>query len=426
MFITRKHLSRRAVLRGAGAAVALPLLDAMVPAATALASTAARPGLRMGFVFFPHGAVMDRWSPPTAGADFEISDILRPLERHREHLTIVSGLRNRPAESPDPHGIVERTWLTCVAPPEAGSRPDAGVSADQIAARHIGQETPLPSLETTTEARGSSLSYRTPTQPQPMEYNPRTLFYRLFGQGDTDEERLAIINEQRSILDRVMQQTRRLRQELGAPDQIMLDDYLDSVREVERRVQNMQEQDFSAMNLPDAPIGVPNDFDPHLRLMFDLIALAFQADLTRVTTFHMAREVSMRTYNNLGISEAFHPLSHHGNNPADLDKLVAIQRYHTDLFARFVDRLAAMPEGDGTVLDHSMLLYGSNMSNSDIHNQDPLPAAIVGKAHGRIRGGQHLSYPQNTPFSNLLVTMFDRADIPVESIGDSTGPFAEV
>jgi hypothetical protein len=426
MFITKKHVSRRTVLRGAGAAIALPLLDAMVPAATALANTPARPGLRMGFIFFPHGAVIDRWSPAESGTDFAMSYILQPLERHRSHLTIISGTRNRPAESADPHGIVERTWLSCVAPPEAGSWPDAGVTADQIAARHIGQETPLPSLEITTEARGSSIAYRTPTQPLPMEYNPRTLFYRLFGQGDTDEERRAIIDEQQSVLDRVTQQAQRFRRELGAPDKARLDDYLDSLREVERRVQNMKEQDFTALNLPDAPIGVPNDFDPHLRLMFDLLALAFQADLTRVATYHMAREVSMRTYNNLGISEAFHPLSHHGNNPADLAKLADIQRYHTDLFARFVDRLANMPEGDGTVLDHSMLLFGSNMSNSDIHNQDPLPVLIAGRAHGRIRGGQHLHYPQNTRFSNVLVTMFDRADIPVESIGDSTGPFAEV
>jgi hypothetical protein len=426
MFITKKHLSRRTLLRGAGAAIALPLLDAMVPAGRALAATSAQPPLRMGFVFFPHGAVIDRWSPESTGTDFQISPILTPLERHRAQLTIVSGLRNRPAESPDPHGIVERTWLSCVNPNDAGSRTDAGVTADQIAARHIGQDTPMPSLEITTEGRGSSLSWRTPTQPLPMENNPRTLFYRLFGQGDTDEERRMIISEQGSILDRVQQQTQRFRRELGAPDRVMLDDYLDSVREVERRVENMMAQDFSALDIPDAPIGVPNDFDPHLRLMFDLMALAFQADLTRVATYHMAREVSMRTYNNLGISEAFHPLSHHGRNPADLDKLTAIQRYHTDLFARFVDRLAAMPDGDGTVLDHSMLLFGSNMSDSDRHNQDPLPAAIVGRAHGRIRGGQHLRYPQNTAFSNLLVTMFDRAGIPVEAIGDSSGPFAEV
>ncbi len=426
MFITKKSVSRRTVLRGAGAAIALPLLDAMVPAGRVFANTAADAPLRMAFVFFPHGAVMNRWSPASEGTDFQMSEILTPLERHRSHLTIVSGMRNRPAESADPHGIVERTWLSCCAPPDAGKWTDAGVTADQIAARHIGQETPLPSLEITTEGRGGPLSWRTPTQPLPMENNPRTLFYRLFGQGDTDEERRMIVAEQGSILDRVQQQTQRFRRELGAPDQTMLDDYLDSLREVERRVDNMMNQDFSSLDIPEAPIGVPNDFDPHLRLMFDLMALSFQADITRVATFHMAREISMRTYNNLGIAEAFHPLSHHGRNPADLDKLAAIQRYHTELFANFVDRLAAMPDGDGTVLDHSMLLYGSNMSDSDIHNQDPLPAAIVGRAHGRLRGGQHLVYPRNTPFSNLLLTMFDRAGIAVESIGDSTAPFAEV
>lgn len=428
MFITKKHLSRRAVLKGAGATIALPLLDAMNPAATAWAQTAAGSApQRMAFVGFPHGAIMDQWSPRQSGTDYEISPILEPLEKFREHLTIVSGLRNKPAESPEPHGYIERTWLSCVAPWDAGViGPEAGVTADQMAARHIGQDTRLPSLELTTAQRGAQLAWRTPTQSLPQEVNPRAVFYRLFGQGDTDAERRAILVETGSILDRVKDQAKRLQASLGVQDKAVVGDYLDSVREIERRVEMASEQDTSALDIPDAPVGVPNDIDAHLKLMFDLMALALQADLTRVITFSMDREASMRTYKNLGISEAFHPLSHHGNNPDKQAKLVRIQNYHTELFAGFVERLATAQEGDGSVLDHSTILYGSNMSNSDRHNNDPLPSAVLGHAHGRIKGGQHLSYPQDTRFADLLLTLFDRTNIPVESIGDSGGLLSEV
>jgi hypothetical protein len=428
MYLTKKHLSRRTVLQGAGATIALPLLDAMNPAATAWAQTpAGAPPTRMAFVGFPHGAVMQEWSPKESGKSFAISPILEPLEPYRDYLTIVSGLRNKPAESPEPHGYIERTWLSCVAPWDAGvSGPESGVTADQFAARHIGQETRLPSLELTTAQVGAQVAWRTPTQSLPQEGNPRTVFYKLFGQGDTDAERTAILAETGSILDRVKAQANRLQASLGVGDRVVVSDYLDSVREIERRVQMASEQDTSTLDIPDAPVGIPNDLDAHLALMFDLMGLAFQADLTRIITFSLDREASMRTYNNLGISEAFHPLSHHGNSPEKLERLVRIQRYHTQKFATFIDRLASTPEADGTVLDHSTILFGSNMSNSDKHNNDPLPAAILGRAKGRIKGGQHLSYPQDSRFSDLLVTLFDRNDIPVESIGDSGGVLSEV
>jgi len=313
-----------------------------------------------------------------------------------------------------------------VKPWEHGSSPDAGVTADQMAARHIGQDTRLPSLELTTAQVGARLAWRTPTQSLPQEGNPRAVFQKLFGQGDTDEERAAILLETGSILDRVKGQASRLQAGLGVRDRIVVSDYLDSVREIERRVQMASQQDMSSLDIPDAPVGTPNDISEHFKLLFDLMALAFQADITRIITFSMDREASMRTYTNLGIAEAFHPLSHHGNNAQKQEKLVQIQRYHTEMFGKFVERLAKAQEAEGTVLDHSTILYGSNMSNSDRHNNDPLPAAILGHAHGRIKGGQHLKYPQDTRFADLLVTLFDRNNIPVEKLGDSGGILSEV
>jgi len=427
MYLSRKHISRRAVLKGVGATVALPLLDAMNPAATAWAQTAAgSTPKRLAFIGFPHGAIMGQWSPAQAGIDFELSPILEPLAPFRQHLTIVSGLRNKPAETPEPHADIEPTWLSCVKPDEHGIAPDAGVTADQMAARHIGQGTRLPSLELTTAQVGARLAWRTPTQPLPQEGNPRTVFQKLFGQGDTDAERAAILRETGSILDRVKGQAARLQASLGVRDREVVSDYFDSVREIERRVQMASQQDMSRLDIPDAPVGTPNDITEHFALMFDLMALAFQADITRVITFSMDREASMRTYTNLGIAEAFHPLSHHGNSSDKQDKLVQIQRYHTEVFATFVERLAMAQEADGTVLDHSTILYGSNMSNSDRHDNDPLPSALLGHAHGRIKGGQHLMYPQDSRFADLLVTLFDRNDIPVERIGDSSGLFSEI
>ena len=426
MFITKKHVSRRTVLKGAGAAIALPFLDAMVPAGRAFAQGAAKSPHRLVFVGFPHGAVMNKWSPAETGRDYTMSPILEPLAAFREHMTIVSGLRNKPAETNEPHEFIEQTWLSCVNPKQRGvAGPDAGVTADQLAVRHIGQDTRLPSLELTT-ARGARVSWRTPQQSLPQEPNPRAVFYKLFGQGDTDEERAAIMRETDSILDRVREQATALKASLGPSDKAAVDVYLDSVREIERRLQMAMAQDTSALDIPEAPIGVPNNLDAHFKLMFDLMALAMQADLTRIITFTMDREASMRSYTNIGISEAFHPLSHHGNDPAKLDRLATIQKYHTTLFAGFVEKLVNTADGDGTLLDHSTILFGSNMSDSNRHNNDPLPVAILGHAHGRIKGGQHLRYPQDSRFADLLLTMLQRADVPVESIGDSGGQLAEV
>jgi hypothetical protein len=423
MFITKKHLSRRTVLRGAGACIALPLLDAMVPAFGAAKPTPQR----LAFVGFPHGAVWRHWAPEQTGKDYQMTRILEPLAPYRQHLTIVTGLRNKPAENPEPHEFVEQTWLTCVPVGKAGSAgPDYGMSADQLAARAIGQETRLPSLEITTAQRGAAMSWRTPTQSLPQEISPRAVFYRLFGQGDTEAERTAIVHETGSILDHVTAEAHGLQQKLGQRDRTAIDAYLDSVREIERRLQLSAQKDTTGLEIPEAPIGVPNDIDLHFKMMFDLMALAFQADVTRVITFSMDREASMRTYNNLSISEAFHPLSHHSNDAGKQDRLAVIQNYHTKVFARFIDRMAKTPDGDGTLLDNSMVLYGSNMSDSNRHNHDPLPVAILGHAHGRIKGGQHLHYPQDSRFADLLLTVLQRTQIPIESIGDSGGTFAEV
>jgi len=428
MYISKKHISRRMVLKGIGASIALPLLDSMSPAATAWAQTAAgKTPQRFAFVGFPHGAIMDRWSPKEAGTDYTMSPILEPLAPFRKHMTIISGLRNRPAESPEPHGYIEMTWLSCVKPAEHGAaNPDAGVTADQFIARHVGQETRLPSLELTTAQGGARLAWRTATQSLPQESNPRAVFQKLFGQGDTDKERAAILHETGSILDRVKGQADRLQASLGVRDRIVVSDYLDSVREIERRVQMAAKQDTASLNIPDAPVGTPNDLTEHFKLMFDLMALAFQADITRVITFTLDREASMRTYTNLGIAEGFHPLSHHGNNPQKQDKLVQIQKYHSEVFAGFIKKIEAAKEADGTVLDHATILFGSNMSNSDRHNNDPLPAALLGHAHGKIKGGQHVKYPQDSRFADLLQTIFDRNNIPVKSIGDSAGILSEV
>jgi len=396
----------------------------MVPA---MAANSKPTPQRLAFVGFPHGAVMRHWSPEQTGKDFQITKILEPLAPYRQHLTIVSGLRNKPAENPEPHQYVEKTWLTCVPYDKAGTNgKDYGVSADQLAARHIGQETRLPSLEMTTTQQGAQMSWRTPTQSLPQEISPRAVFYRLFGQGDTDAERTAIVKETGSILDRVTGQAHGLQQKLGSQDRVAVDAYLDSVREIERRLQLSAEKDTSGLEIPEAPIGVPNDIDTHFKMMFDLMALAFQADVTRVITFSMDREASMRTYNNLSISEAFHPLSHHSNDPAKQDRLAVIQNYHTKVFARFIERMAKTQDGDGTLLDHSMVMYGSNMSDSNRHNHDPLPIAILGRAHGNIKGGQHIRYPQDSRFADLLLTVLQRTQIPVESIGDSAGVISEV
>ncbi|MEP7242802.1 MAG: DUF1552 domain-containing protein [Gammaproteobacteria bacterium] len=437
MFITKKYLSRRTVLRGLGVSISLPLLDAMIPAATALANTAASPKPRFGFTYFPHGAIQARWQPKETGTTFDLPQILKPFEPYRSQMTVVSGLRNKAGESPSPHAIIAGTWLACVAP-AASQAPHGGTSADQLAAQHIGQDTTLPSIELAGEGGGGAcdptygcsysgtVAFRTPSQPLPMESNPRKAFYRLFGQGDTAAERHAIVEETGSILDMVTANAADLKRSLGTSDKAMVDDYLDSVREIERRVQKQKEKESSGVKLPDAPTGVQEDFGKTLDTMFEMIALAYQSNVTRVTTFMMAKEVSMRTYNQIGVPDAFHPLSHHQNDPGKLDRLAKVQTYHSEAYARFLKRLASTPDGDGSLLDHSILLFGSNMSNSDLHNNDPLPAVVFGRGYGKIKGGQHLHYPQDTPFANLLLTLLNRAGIPLEKHGNSTGLLAEV
>jgi hypothetical protein len=432
MNIRKLHLSRRTVLRGAGAAVALPLLDAMVPAGTALAQTAAAPVQRVGFIYVPHGAVDAKWRPATEGANFEFSHILNPLEAYRDHVTVVSGCRNKPGESADPHGIKAGTWLRCVAPGGNGN-PDDGVSTDQIAAAHLGGSTPFPSLELATSGGGtnnssfaSTIAFRTPSQPLPMEANPRKLFYRLFGQGDTAEEREAIVRETGSLLDLVADDASSLRARLGASDRMAMENYLDSVREIETQLQKLQEQDLSHLDIPEAPVGIPANFEQHLDMMYGLWALALQADLTRVVTFMSDREVSMRTFTNIGISDAFHPLSHHQDDPAKLERLANVQQFFISVFARFIGKLAEIQDGEGSLLDHSLILYGSGMANSNLHNNDPIPSLLLGKAAGKVKGNQHLVYPQDTPLGNLMLTVLDRVGVERDHHGDSTGIFAEV
>ncbi len=428
MFITKKHLSRRTVLKGAGVSIALPLLDAMIPAATALANTPAAVKPRLGFVYFPHGAVEKFWTPEGTGKDFKFSPILKPLEPLKDYVTVVTGLRNKGGESSNPHGIVEQTWLTCVHPENFDVKSDAGTSIDQLAARHIGQDTPLPSLELCGEPGGTTC-YRTPAQPLPMEGNPRKVFYSLFGQGDTNEERHAILASEGSLLDYAQEATARLNRQIDASDRVIVSDYLDAVREVERHVQKLTAASKSFGNLPNAPLGAPDDFTQLLDVQFEMMGLAFRTNQTRVATYRLAREATMRVYSMVQVSESFHPLSHHGEREDNFEKLLRIQAYHAVRMAKFAQSLKSMKEGNGTVLDNSVILFGSNMANSDRHNQDPIPQVIIGKGGG-IKGGQHLHYPQDTPHANILLTVAQKVGAPVEKIGDregaSTGVLSEV
>lgn len=427
MFISRKHLSRRTLLKGTGASIALPLLDSMLPAGTALAQTAAAAQTRLGFVYFAHGALQDLWEPAATGRGFEFPFILEPLEPLRDYVTVVSGLRNRGGESASPHGITEETWLNAVSPRQRSDRTGAGVTVDQIAARYLGTNTPLPSLELCGEP-GGVISFRTPTQRLPMEGNPRKVFYSMFGQGDTHEERMAILGTTNSLLDYVRDATSSLNRKLDTADRVKVSDYLDSVREVEIRVQKLEESSGSLAGLPDAPLGAPDDFGELLDLQFEMIALAWETGRTNVASMRMVQEASMRTYPHLGVYEAFHPTSHWGGFPDRIANLRLIQNWHTQVFAKFARRLANTPDGDGSLLDHSIVLFGSNMANSDAHNNDPIPQALIGRGGG-LRGGQHLRYGQDSPHANILATILERAGVPEEEyvdFADSTGPLSEV
>jgi hypothetical protein len=448
MFVTKKHLSRRTVLRGAGVSLGLPLLDAMIPAATALAQTAASPKLRAGFFYLPHGAIMwntpygaeiDRWTPSGAGEEFKLSHILEPLEPHKRYVTSFGEIENK-APSNSVHTLVPATWLSGVKPDEEATGALMAPTIDQMIADHIGQDTVLPSLELASETTlqsaactggsacyySSTLSFRNPTTPLPMEFNPRKVFVQLFGAGDTPAEREIIAGRTRSLLDLINERANELKGELGAQDRAVLSDYLESVRETERRVERAADRDLSNIDLPDTPIGELSDFDEQVRLMFDLIVLAYQANVTRVASYFMVGEGTNRTYNHVGVPDAFHPLSHHANNLQRIEKLVTIQRYHVERFAAFVEKLASTPDGDGSLLDHSMLLYGSNMSNSDRHNNYPLPLILVGGGAGALTGGQHIDLPERTTLSNLHLTIVNKAGLEMRSISDSTGEIAGV
>jgi len=447
-FITKKHLSRRTFVRGMGVTMALPFLESMVPAATALARTAANPQIRLGLCFIPHGAVMASWTPAKEGA-LELSPILAPLEPFKNQVVVVSNLEHEqagpqgPGDNGGDHTRCPAVFLNGVHPKRTdGADIRAGVTIDQMAAQKIGQDTLLPSMELAIEDYSglvgscdvgfsctymNTISWSTPTTPMPMEINPRVVFDRMFGDGATPAQRIQRIERQRSILDAVNAQIKRLQGELGSSDKNRVVEYMDTVREIERRIQiSEKQQSNSKLEVPTTPSGIPDDYIEHTHLMFDLMALAYQADITRVSTFMMAREVSYRTFPKLGISESFHPASHHQNSPARLEALAKINTHHVDLLAHFLERLKATPDGDGNLLDHSLVLYGSAMSNSNVHNHGPLPVLVAGGAAGRMKGGRHIKYEEHTPMSNLLMSILDKAGIPQVSVGDSTGMLSEV
>jgi hypothetical protein len=437
MFITKKSLPRRTFLRGMGVSLALPLLDSMIPA-RALLAQAAKPITRLGFVYVPHGAIYDKWTPATVGSGFELTPILKPLEPFRDYVNVVSGLGHRAADTTAVHSLSPTTWLSGVRPKATqGVDAFAGVTADQIAAQAIGQDSPLPSMELATEDHSgligscdrdygciymNTLSWRTPETPLPMEINPRKVFERMFGQGGSAAERLARIQEDRSILDAITREAASLQLQLGPSDRQTMNQYLENVREIERRIQRAEKsQGDEDLLLPARPAGVPFDFEEHVALMYELMALSYQANITRVITFMVSREVSNRTYTQVGVTDGHHAISHHQNRAEKMEKNVRIQTFNVNQFKGFLEKLKSMPDGDGSMLDHTLLLYGSNMSNSNAHDHFPLPNLVVGGAAGRMKGGRHLKYADHTPMTNLLVTMLDKVGVKQETLGDSTG-----
>jgi len=438
MFITKKHLPRRTFLRGMGVTLALPLLDSMIPAQTVLANTAAAPKPRLGFIYLPHGAIMNKWTPEHDGKGFEFSPILKPLEPFRQQVNIISGLGNRAADTTAVHSLSPTTWLSGVRPkPTQGIDAYAGVTADQIAAARIGQDTLLPSLEIATEDHSAllgacdrdygciymnTLSWRTPTTPMPMEINPRKVFERLFGQGATAEERSELNQEDRSVLDAVTKEVAGLQRTLGGRDRSMVADYLESIREIERRIDKAgQQQAHVDLKLPETPVGIPFNFEDHIKLMYDLLVLAYQADITRVSTFMVAREESNKTYPQVGVHDGHHATSHHQNRAEKIEKLVKIQSYHVGLLSQFLEKMKSTPDGDGSLLDHSILMYGSNMSNSNVHNHFPLPLLVAGGGAGKLQGGRHIRCEDHTPIASVLLSLLDKVGVPQETLGDSTG-----
>lgn len=451
--ITKRALPRRTFLKGAAAAIGLPLLDAMVPA---LSQPAPQPK-RIGFIYMPNGVAMNfsginYWTPKGVGRDFELSPILTPLAPYRDRLTVVSGLAHHQADAHDDgangdHTRATSSWLTGVhCKRTEGADVENGISADQLAARVLGRDTVLPSLELAIDLNFLSgqcensyscvylntLAWRSPTEPLPTENNPRLVFERLFGNGGTAEQRMALAHQNRSILDSVREDFTRLASALGPADRRQVDDYLSALREVERRIQAVERVGVDS-GMPDLarPRGIPERFDEHVTLMFELQWLAFQADMTRVVTFMLGRELNFRTYPEIGINEGHHGLSHHQDRPEQIEKLARLGTYQATLFKSFLDRLASTPEADGTLLDHSLFLYGASLSNPNLHAHYDLPLAVLGGDRRMHAGGRHLVFPPETPMTNLLLTLLDKVGVPAETLGDSTGrleiePLAEV
>src|SRR5919197_4382672 len=443
MFITKKHIPRRTILRGAGAALALPFLEAMIPAATSLAQTPAAGKPRFVGCFVPHGMAPGYWVPDKVGTGFAFPFCFTPLEPFRDHVTILSGLHSRSAEPP-PGVTGADHWVAaaflCANKPKktAGADVYAGTTIDQIIAEKIGQDTLMPSMQLAVEDPGANssncgegyscvytntISWSSPTQPLPMELNPQVVFERMFGDGSTTEQRAARRMRDRSILDSLTSSVSRLRNQFSPSDRARLDDYTDNVREIERRLQiAMKASTVAPADMP-VPVGVPQSFDEHIKLQFDLLALAFQADITRVGTLLFARDLTGRTYPE---SEAptlgFHGGSHHGEDPKRINEFSKINVYHVKMLAHLVEKLAKTEDGDGTLLDRSLVLYGSNMGNPNQHLHYDVPHVLVGGAKGKLKGGRHLAYPTRTvPTGNLLLSVLDKFDIRVESIGDSMG-----
>ena len=433
MFITRKHVSRRTFLRGAGVTLSLPLLESMVPALTPVRLTAATPRTRLACIYVPHGATMHKWTPETEGRDFKMPEILSPLEKHRNHLTVVSNLCHASATGADAgaeHARSAAIYLSGGRPQKNAVR--AGVTLDQIAAEHIGQDTPLPSLELGIEdvslscgagygcAYFNTISWRTPTSPLPVENNPQAVFEKLFGDGGSAEQRLGRKREDQSILDSIREQTLALQHGLPAGDRHRVDAYLSDIREIERRIATVLQRGEADV-VPDAPVGIPEAFEDHIKLMYDLLALAYQSETTRVATLMYAKDLSPASYPNSGNRGGFHGASHHANVRDRMDQFSLINKYHVQMFEYFVAKLAAMNDGDGSLLDHSLLLYGSSMSNGNQHDHGPLPLVLVGGASGQLQGNRHIVAREDTPMANMLLGMLEKLGVHQESFGDSTG-----
>jgi len=433
MFAAKKSISRRTILRGAGAAVALPFLEAMVPAFTPTAQTAANPLKRFGAIFVPLGERPGYWTPKKTGADFEFTPILKPLEPFRNSMTVISEL----CDPLDGHAVTVAAWLSGSIPFRTiAENVKAGTTIDQVIAAKIGQDTPLPSLELATEdftgwiggcdtayscAYMNTISWKTPTTPLPMEINPRVVFERMFGRPGTRAQRLERMQEDKSILDSVREDVVDLQKRLGSKDRARLSEYLDHVREIEGRIQKAEKQASNKVTIPDAPIGIPESFEEHALLMYDLAAVAWEANITRVITYMKSRDASQRVYPNIGVNEPHHAMSHHGNNPEKLAGLVKLNTYHVSLFARFVERLKNTPDGDGSLLDHSLILYGSGMSESDTHSRLNIPTLLVGGAAGQIKGNRHIQAAKETPLANLMVSLANKFDCDIDKFGISTG-----